>query len=807
MVNMFDVKQAAVRLYKDKKYTFIIVMAISFGLAISLFLYAQVHTRLLTDLPFANGDKIVYASRYERDRQRLNGGLQNYDAHYFQQRQTSLDLFTTVEERGFTIATESSTHQLWGMGTTSSLFELTAEPPLLGRTLLPSDDLPNATPAIVLSYEAWKKIFQGDPSVIGRSIQVDGNSTILTGVMREGFRFPVNSAAWLSYVPSQSTADAVEGWLGIIGKLKPGVSVAQADQEFRGLAAELERDHNKIYRGKSTKVETVTRSRAVPVMLMIQVMTVVAICVLLMSCFSVSSLVIVRMLTNAKEAAIKNALGVPTRKIMLLPLVESFFLYAIAGALGLLFCALAIEYATGFVSSEWDPFWWKLSFNQPVILAGLLFLLITWMITGIAPVVMATSKRFYQQLSSGKKGGVSNQAGKLMNSVVALQVACTFVLMLFTGVAFSSFYNAINTDYGFNADNFLISYVRLPATQYTELAERISYYEKLKQEFSRTPGVQKIAFAGAIPGSYSYLSTINSTEVDLTQSGGYLQATEIPISENHFDTLEAPLLEGRTFTHADTESSELVVIVSSKLAKKLSPNGSAIGKKMHLNPDKNGPMLTIVGVAPDLLYGSPVSFFESRMETIYRPMQQIMPVWSGMFLIAKTENDPYQFVDPLLKVARGIDSGVALDELYSMKNALLENSRRFEILLFNFMPATLLAFVMSALSIYAISARVMLQRTNDIGVMKALGLEDQRITHFFMRDTYIKLGSGLALGAICFTLFLPGIMSQLIIMSYWSIAAIGLTVTLVLSTLVIFASKIPLMEVHKLSPQDAINKI
>lgn len=807
MVNMFDIKQAAVRLYNDKKYTFVIVVAISFGLAISLFLYAQVHTRVLTDLPYADGDKIVYVSRYERDRQRLNGGLQNYDAYYIQQRQTSLDNFTMVEDRGFTVATESSTHQLWGVATTSSLFELAAEAPLLGRTLLPSDDLPNAAPVMVISYATWKEFFLGDPSIIGRTISVDGKPTTLVGVMREGFRFPVNEEAWLSYVPPQSTVEAVEGWLGLMGKLKPGVSLEQADQEFKRLAAELERDHNQIYMGKSIKVETQTRVRATPVMLMTQVMTVVAISVLLMSCFSVTSLVIVRMLSNAKEAAIKNALGISAKKIMLLPLVESFFLYAFAGALGLLFCALAIEYATGFVMSEWDPFWWKLRFNQPIILAGLAFLFIAWLITGIVPVIMATSKRFYRQLNSGKKGGASNQAGKLMNFVVALQVACTFVLMLFTGVAFSSFYNVLNTDYGFNSSNMLTSFIKLPPSKYAELTDRVNYYEKLGQEFSRIPGVQQVSFAVAIPGRYGYLSTVNSTEIDLTKTGEYLQATEIPISDNHFDTMGTPLLEGRTFNHSDTESSELVVIVSAQLAKKLSPNGSAIGKKMHLNPDKSGPMLTIVGVAPDLLYGPPVSFFESSMETIYRPIRQFLPVWAGVYLVAKTAADPYQLVDPLLQSSRLIDPEVALEEPFSMDDTLNDNASRFEMLLYNFMPATLLAFIMSALSIYAISARVMLQRTNDIGVMKALGLADQRITRLFMRDTYIKLGTGLLLGAICFVLFLPSIMNQLIIVSYWSIGGIALGVTLVLSFLVIFASRIPLFKVHQLSPQEAINKI
>lgn len=807
MLNAFDIKQAIVRLYKDKKYTLVILLAISLGLAISLFLYAQVHTRTLADLPFVDGDKIVYASRYERELQRLDGGLLNYDTHYVQQRQTSLDSFTTIENRTFTVATESSTQQVWGVATSSALFEIASEPPLLGRTLLPSDDAPNAAPVIVVSYEVWNRLFQQDPSVIGREIKVDGVPTTVVGVMNNGFRFPVNHEAWVSYVPPQSADTAADGWLAIMGKLKSGVSVAQADQAFKRLGSEIAKDNPKTYLGKTIQVQKFTKARVAPVKLIIQVMTVVAISVLLMSCFSVTSLVIVRMLSNSKEAAIKNALGIPARNIMLLPLLESFILYAVAGAIGLLLCALAIKYATGLVISEWDPFWWRLAFNKPIIQAGLIFIFIAWMITGLMPVLMATNKRFYRQLNSGKKGGAGNQSSKFMNSVVALQVAFTFLLMLSTGVAFSSFYNVLNTDYGFDSKNFLVSFIRLPESNYAELAERNSYYEKLTQEFSQVQGVKQVTYAASRPGGGSYLSMINSTEVDLSQGGSYMQAIEIPIAENYFDTLNTPLLEGRAFNHSDNEHSELVVIVSAELAKKLSPSGSALGKKMHLNPDKDGPLLTIIGIAPDLLYGLPLSFYRIKMETIYRPAKQILPVWSGTFLIAKTEASPYLLVDQLLTIARRIDAGVALEEPTSMEAALSNNANRFEMLLYNFIPATLIAFIMSALSIYAISARVMLQRTNDIGIMKALGLADKRITRLFMRDTYIKLGAGLLLGSAFFVLFLPGIMSQLIIINMWSIVAMALAVTVALTALVFFASRIPLLRVHELSPQEAINKI
>lgn len=808
MVTLFDVKQAAGRLYKDKKYTLVVLLSIAFGLAISLFLYAQVYTRALAELPFVDGDKIVYVSRYENNLQRLDGGLLNYDVNYLQQHQTTLDHLAIIENRTFAITTPSNTQQVTGVATTSSLFNIANEPALLGRTLLPADDQPNAAPVIVISYSLWKRLFQHDPNIVGQQIKVDGTTTTIVGVMKDGFRFPVNDEAWLSHNPTAYLpGQEFEGWLAFLAKLKPGVSVTQANEEFNNFAGKIAQDHPKTYLGKSIKVQKYTSARATPAKLIIQMMAAVAISVLLMSCFSVTSLVIVRMLSNIKEAAIKNAIGVPAINIMLLPLIESFLLYAVAGIIGLLLCALAIKFAAGFIFLPWDPFWWKPEFNSHLVVTGLAFVVIAWMITGLVPVLMATNKRFYNQLNSGKKGGASNQTGKLMNSVVAMQVACTLVLMIFTGIAFTSFYSVLKNDYGFDSKNFLVSYIRLPASNYAELKDRNHYYEKLAQEVGQIPGVQQVTFASARPGGGGYLSMINGTDVNLSSAGSYQHVIEIPIAENYFETLGRPILEGRSFNHTDNETTDQVVIVSAQLAKKLAPNGSAIGKKIHLNPDRSGPLLTVVGVATNLVYGTPLSFYRIPFDTIYRPAKQIMPVWDGMNLIVKTTVDPYQLSETLLNTARKIDPGVALREPTSMDDALSTNASRFQKLLYNFMPATLLAFILSALSIYAISARVMHQRTNDIGVMKALGLQNQQITQIFMRDTYIKLGAGLVLGALFSILILPGLVSQLVIVGYWSIAAIVVTVILSLSAIVVFASRIPLAGVHKLSPHEAINKI
>lgn len=806
MFSKFDIRNAIFRLTADRKYSFVILITMSLGLAVSLFLFSQVFVRSYSILPFADGDRFVYATRFEHDRIRLNGGLLNFDIHNISKRQTVLDDFAAFEDRRFTLSNPSFTVQIGGVATSSNFFKLANVKAILGRTLLPTDDDKNASPVVVIGYSTWERFFQKDNDLIGKIINVDGEPTTIVGVMPRGFNFPVNDDIWLSYVPLDLPTPDGAGWNAIIGKLKNGISIEQADEEFKRLAKDIEQDYPQQYAGKSIAVQPYTKAFAKPISLLIDIMSVVALSVLLMSCFSVVSLIVVRMLENSKEAAIKNALGISTKNIIIGPLLESFTLCFLAGLLGVVFCTFGINFAASSVLNNSGPFWWEMKMGLHVIVAAIVFTLFSWIFTGILPVYLALRKPSLSLLTGGKKGGGGNRTGPLMSSFISLQVSCAFVLMVFTGVCLASLYKIINADYGVKPEGYMTALVQPSAALYPDLSKRVDYFNKLEQQIMRLPSVESIAFAGALPGSYSYLSTYNGIDVDLSINNVSPQSIEIPISVNLFDTLNVQLLQGRSFVDADNESAEPVVIISEAVEKKISPNSSAIGKKIHLNPDKGGPLLTVVGVVPNLIYGPPISLYESNLDTLYRPMKQVMPSWARMTLTVKVKGNPYEVENELIKAARVIDSQVALTGLSSYENSLSSNGNDFRALVYNFMPAALLAFLMSALGIYAISARIILQRTNDIGVMKALGISDSRINRIFMLNTCKKLSLGILIGVVFFVSFIPSIISKLVVIDYTILALNSLVVVVILSCIVLVASYLPLIVVHKLTPQEAINK-
>lgn len=807
MISTFDINNTISRVISDKKYSFVILIAMSFGLSVSLFLFSQVFVRNYLVLPFSDGDRFVYASRFEHDYIRLNGGLLNYDVHYISKRQTVLDDFAAFENRRFTLSNSSFTVQARGVATSSNFFKLAGVEPVLGRTLLPIDDNNGAAPVVVISYDIWERYFRKDNDLIGKVIKVDGVPTAIVGVMPQGFKFPVNDNVWLSYVPPDISTPDGAGWNTIIGKLKDHVSVDQASEEFRRLAKEIEQEYPQNYSGKSIAVQLYTKAFVKPVSLLVNMMAVISLSILLMSFFSVVTLIVVRMLEHSKEAAIKSALGISLKNIIFGPLLESFILCSLSGIFGVVLCTVGIYLASDSVLNYSGPFWWKMQMDTYLIVTAIIVALFAWLITGIIPVCLAMRKPRMSLLAGSRKGAGSNRAGRIMNFFISLQVSCAFVLMVFTSICLVTLYKVTRADYGLNTMGYMTAWVEPSAGLYPSLDKRVDYFNRLKQQVMEIPNVENVAFASALPGSYSYLSTYNGVDVNLSINNVFPQSIEIPISKNLFEVLDLQLLNGRSFVDTDNENSELVVIISSGLEKKISPNSSAIGKKIHLNPDKGGPLLTIVGVAPDLVYGPPVSFYESKLDTLYRPMSQIMPAWMGMTLVVKAKDNPYALEEDLVKAARNVDAEVALTNLISYEDSLSSNGNEFRSLVYNFMPAALLAFLMCTLGIYAISARIVLQSTNDIGVMKALGLSDSRISRLFMWDTFKKLLLGLLVGTILFLNFIPSIVGKLLVIDYVVLAICCAVVTTVITLTVLFASYLPLIKVHALTPYEAINKL
>lgn len=804
MVTAFDLKNCLHRIIKEYKYSLTIVASMSLGLAVFLFLFSQIYAKGYANLPFENGEKIVYVSRLESGLARLNGGLQDYDINYFLKRQKSLLDAAAYENRQFTIATQEITRQVNGVATSSVLFSLIKTKPVLGRALLPTDDAIGAEAVVVIGYEVWKDVFHGDTDIIGRPVQLDGRPVNVVGVMPKGFRFPLNDEIWMSYQHPDLPAPSGEGWSAIAGILKDHVSIEQAREEFQGLAEGIANEYPTSYAGKSVDVQYYTQAYSQPISLLLNIMAVVAASILLMSCVSIVNLIWVRLLEGGKEFAIKTALGLPSSRIVAGPLLESFILCFSAGLMAVMMSFLAIHFFADKVSSPFDPFWWEVETGWVMAGAGAIFSLFAWFVTGIIPLLLVARKPRMTLLSGGRKGGGTKSSGAFMGALIALQIGSAFVLMVFTGICIVSLFKVANADYGVSPDGYLTAWVQLSEASYPELEDRLQYYERLEERLENDAAVDSVSFAGALPGSYSYMVTYDGVGTKLAINGVNPKAIEIPISKNFFENFNVPVVSGRAFLDIDTEANEPVVIVSQTVNNRLAPGGSLVGQKIQLNPERGGSVVTVVGVVPDLIYGPPVSLYEMDLDVLYRPMSQVMPSWSGMAVAVKSAGDPYDLEGVLLQAGRDVDSQVAVSAVMSYPDLLKQNGRDFASLVYSFLPATIIAFLMSALGIYAISARTVVQKSVDIGIMKALGIDDSIITRLFVISALKKIGLGLGMGGTVLVLFAPNILKQIVVVDAAAMAYNGLLAAAFLTSVALVASVLPLKRVHQAPPSSAL---
>lgn len=798
----FNIKHSVSRIVKDYKYSVIIILSLSVSLAVSLFLYSQVYSIKHKALPFERAEDVVLVARMENGNNYVVGGLSDYEVHYYAKNQTSLDLFCAFEDRNFTVVTDDFTDQVFGAATSSNLFKVAQKEPILGRALVAADDEPGAPPVVVLSYNTWTLLFDKSNEVVGKSLFVDAVPTTIVGIMPEGFAFPYGHDMWLSYIPKEVSIPETDGWNSFVGRLRPGVSVSQARSELLSLSNALLESYPKKFQGKTLAVGPFTEAFRISTEIETTILTIVAVAILALGCLSVANLLIVRSLERNKEISIKKALGIPFSRILSPLLLESLLLCTVSGMIALFLCSMAMK---GYGEKVLDgPFWWVLEFNSSYVLIAIAVIFVIWLLTGALPAWVALSNPIQSGLNSGRKGSGGTQTSMLMRGFISVQVACAFILMVFTGLCLVGLYKTISADYGVEKEGFVTANIKLSEKLYPTIEDRVEYYEKLANKLKSESFSVDVAYTGGLPGSFSYLRSYTAVDQATLSKGSYPKALEFPSSENFFEMLGIELLQGRVFNALDDSNAELVAIINHEMAQKLWPDSSPIGKQFQVDPTSNGVLLTVVGVTPTIIYGSPINFADHEYDIIYRPMKQVLPAWAKVHIAVKVRGKAKDFINHVKKIARETDSRIALTDVLTYEERLARNGSRFEGLLYNFVPASILALIMSALGIYSITSRIILQSKPDIGVMKAVGVTDFWIVRKFLFSIVKLFAIGILIGVIVVAWVLPEIASQVKITDHAIVVSLGVIALIITAMIVFMAILIPISSINRLTPVDAL---
>jgi putative ABC transport system permease protein len=764
MLNFWkDIRYAFRTLAKNPGFAIIGIVTLALGMAVNTTLFSVVNGFLLRPLPVPQADQITVLAL----QQPTLAGSYRFSYPDYEDLRDRNDVFSGLFAYRITLGAiavdKRSDHSLVSR-VSSNYFSSLGIRPAYGRLILPSEGrTPGADPVMVLGYSYWRKRFDGDPSVVGQKVELNGLPFTVIGVAPRDFHGTYSLLDMDAYVPfSAETHEDPDApiqkiWtsrgsrtLTVMGRLKPGVSIKQADAALNVVAQNIAQQHPDTEKGLSVQVfpEKLARPEPDPdnslLMAAIAFMTLAAL-VLLVACFNIANVLLVRATVRQREMAIRAALGAGRGRLVRQYLTESLLLAFLGGGAGLLLGS----WAAGILSSlnlETDlPF--RLDFHPDarVYFFALAAVLFTGLVVGIMPALRAARTNVISILHEGGRGSSSGPRRQLArNALVVAQVAGSLVLLIVAGLFVRSLQKAQEINLGFNPRHVLDLSVDLGQIGYKEPQARQAYRD-IDSRISALPGVQSEAEAFVVPMGY-----VSADDRVWIPEHPYEAGQQPPtimfdmVSDSYFDTLQIPLLRGRKFSQADSEKAPPVAIINQTMAHKFWPHEDPLGKRFS-SKGPSGPFIEVVGIVQNGKYQSltedPTPFYYLPLDQSYMSMRTIH---------VRASVPPDNLALQIEAVIHEIAPDAPVTEVKPMTEAL-QNANGFFLFRFGAQITAimgLLGLILAVVGIYSVVSYAAVQRTKEIGIRIAMGASPREILKMVLRQGLGVVGIGLAVGLI-----------------------------------------------------------
>jgi predicted permease len=686
--------------------------------------------------------------------------------------------------------------------------------PLVGRGFRAEEDGPGGAPVAMISAELWRQHFGSDPSIAGKTALLEDAPYTIVGVLPAQFRFPFRGLdIWMTGPADLASLPArvreLSPYLTVFGRLKPGVTMAQANAELTVIRRRYAMAHPAMLDAKAKtpmEVEAMKESMVADVRSMLWMLFGAAAFVLLIACANIAGLLLARATTRAREFAVRAALGAERMHLIRQLLAESVLLSLAGGVLGVLLAAFsvrAIPHMTAFQlprSSEVRLDGLVLAFAAAVSFA-------TGVIFGLAPALGASR---YDLMAVLRSSGAAAQAGiprkflgglHLRDILIVGQVALSILLLIGAALLMESVAQLRHVDVGFNPSNLLTFAVSLPPVRYDTPQKKATFYDQLTHRLDALPGVRKASASMALPMLASPGTPVQDAAKPPLPLNQRPIATYFPVTPGYFQTLGIPLRRGRDFAAQDTADAQRVAIIDETLARRFWPAYPAgvdpVGQRIFVGGLVPKPAL-IVGVAANVH-----QFLEGNVwpETVYVAFSQTP--WSSAMVAVRTAGDPLSLARVVRDQVQAIDPDQGIADVHTM-DYLLEQQvgqrRLLTILLGSFAGVALL---LALIGIYAAMAYAVAQRTQEVGIRRALGAQEADILRLVMRRGFVLTAAGIAIG-LAGASELTGVLNTLLFhvsatdrMTFAAIAALFLGVALA-------ASYIPARRAARIDPMAAL---
>lgn len=739
-----DFRYAARTLRKSPGLVVVSVLALTIGIALTTTMFSIVYGALLRGLPFPGGDRVMEIRRDNVARDSHRAGVPIRDLVDYGAQQRSFEDVAGYFEGTVNVSGKERAERFMGAFVTWNTFHVLRVHPLLGRDFREGEDQPGADRVAIIGYAMWKNRYGGDPAILGKVIRANGSPFTVIGVMPEGFLFPQQDQIWLPLgIDALATKRGEGTWLTVIGRLKPGVSLDQANVELAGISKRLETEYKDTNEGwVASAMPFVDAELGPEPHQLLYTMLGAVFLVLLIACANVANLLIDRAAHRTKEVGIRTALGASRAAVVRQFLAESGILSVASAVLAVGLSYGGIVVFNRSIADTQPPFFIDIRL-YPVVLAFVAGVaILTTFLAGAIPAIQSSRTDINEVLKDESRGASSLRIGRLSRGLVMFEVALSCGLLVAAGLMIKSLARLRNVDYGFTTQRIFTARIGFPAT-YTDTAKQIRFFETLATRLGELPGATSASISSALPGTgagrtpFALEGHAYSTDRDYPRTGS------LAVTPGFFDTFGIGVLQGRAIGTQDRTDAAPVVVVNQAFVKEFLNGESPLGRRIRFGTGTStDPWRTVVGVVPDIFTGDAE---HPRAPMVFAPLPQLHVNFVSL-AVRTGGGDPMALTGAVRDAVARLDPDIPLYWVYSMDEALARPTWFYRVFGTMFMIFGVIALFLASIGLYAVMAFSVSRRARELGIRMALGAQARDVVRLVLRQGAIQLAVGMVVG-------------------------------------------------------------
>jgi predicted permease len=820
-----DMRHGLRLLRKNPGFTAVAILTLALGVGANTAIFSIVDAVLLRSLPYRDPDRLVRIFFNEPGVGLRDVRFSKPELDDLQTRAGVFEDVTPIFEGSENLTGAGQPERVEGVNGSFSYFSMLGVIPQIGRLYGPQDFAPGFAPEAVISDGLWRRAYGADPNVLGRTIRIDGDPLTIIGVLPRGFRHPGPTTSGDAEVfgaggfsadpfppPMRGTRILVSG----IGRLKPGVTLEQAQARLTAMAAQLRHDFPTNYPPQAQwtiEIQPLQETLVGKVRPMLLVLLGAVILIVLIVSLNIANLLLARASGRQQEMAVRLALGASRGRMVRQMLTESMLLSLIGGAAGIATAVVTLRFILRFMPSN-IPRLNEVRIDWVVLAFALLISILTGLVFGLAPALHSVKGALSSAIREGGRGsGYGTKTGRLRDVLIVSELAFAVILMVGAGLLLRTLRDLLHENPGFNPTQVVTANTWLGVPNdpkmdpYLGIRGKATFDRELLRRMKAIPGVELAAITSSVPTTNSNPSAVGGLETESlaiedrpVESSQDLRAERIRISPDYFKVFQATLLRGRSFTEGDEDGKPLVAILDESTARKYWPTRDPLGRRVRFGQDPTKPWTTVVGIVKDIksdgldIDGVPHIY----VSTYQDPSKQVS-------VVLRTSLPATLLAPQIRHEIQSIDPGLPVFNISSMNDVLDRSlaSRRFSADLVGGFAG--LALLLASIGIYGLLAYMVGQRSREVGIRMALGARRDDILRMFLRKGVTLAGVGIVTGVVV-SASTASMMASLLYGVRPHDPAVFLIVPLLLLAVAALASYLPARRATKVNPMIALRE-